>query len=189
MQDVRAGADARGPVLETERLILRPTKAEDFEPWAAFAADERATRYLGGVQPRAAAWRGFLQVAGAWTIQGFSMFSALEKETGLWIGRLGPWRPEGWPGPEIGWGLAPRVWGKGLATEGAQAATRWAFEDLGWTEVIHCIDPGNAPSIAVARRLGSNFRRRDRLPAPYHDIEVDIWGQSRDEWRQRLESP
>lgn len=37
-----------GPTLETERLILRPTTAEDFEPWAAFAADEEASRFLGG---------------------------------------------------------------------------------------------------------------------------------------------
>ena len=82
-----------GPTLETERLILRPTAAEDFDAWAEFSADEEVTRYLGGVQPRSSAWRGYLSVAGAWAIQGFSMFSVVEKSTCRWVGRLGPWMP------------------------------------------------------------------------------------------------
>jgi RimJ/RimL family protein N-acetyltransferase len=68
--------------IETERLILRPLERDDFEPWAAFMADEVATRYLGGVQPRATAWRGFMSVAGAWSMEGVSMFSCIEKSSG-----------------------------------------------------------------------------------------------------------
>jgi RimJ/RimL family protein N-acetyltransferase len=87
-------------------------------------------RHLGGVQPRSVAWRGFLQMAGAWTIQGFSMFSVIEEVSGRWIGRIGPWRPEGWPGPEVGWALSRDVWGKGYATEAATAAMDWVFDEL-----------------------------------------------------------
>jgi RimJ/RimL family protein N-acetyltransferase len=177
-----------GPTLETIRLILRPTRAEDFDPWAEFSADELTMRHLGGVQPRTVAWRGMVSVAGAWAIQGFSMFSVIEKATGAWIGRLGPWKPEGWPGAEVGWGLASHAWKKGYAVEGATAAMEWAFEELGWTEVIHCIDPANLPSLAVARRLGSKLLRVGRLPRPYDASELEIWGQSRDEWRQRSSS-
>ena len=72
------------------------------------------------------------------------MFSVIEKASGRWVGRLGPWQPEGWPGTEVGWGLARDAWGKGYATEGAAAAIDWAFDALGWDDVIHCIDPGNA---------------------------------------------
>lgn len=43
----------------------------------------------------------FTLEAGAWTIRGFSMFSVIEKDSGQWIGRLGPWQPEGWPGTEV----------------------------------------------------------------------------------------
>jgi RimJ/RimL family protein N-acetyltransferase len=81
-----------GPTLETRRLILRPTLAEDFEPWVRFGADEEVMRHLGGVHPRTTAWRGMIAIAGSWAIQGFSMFSVIEKETGRWVGRLGPWR-------------------------------------------------------------------------------------------------
>ena len=51
--------------------------------------------------------------------------------------------------------------------------------------MIHCIDPDNAASQSVARRLGSTVLSRGRLPKPYDDIEVDIWGQSREAWRAR----
>ena len=149
-------------------------------------ADEVATRFIGGAQLRAVAWRSFLSMVGAWTIQGFAMFSVIEKDTGLWVGRLGPWVPDGWPGTEVGWGIIRAAWGRGYATEGARAAIDWAFDHLGWSEVIHSIDPTNAPSQAVARRLGSTCRGPGKLPAPYEDDPIEIWGQTREAWRGRV---
>ena len=174
-----------GPTLETPRLILRPTAAEDFEPWADCVADEETMRYLGGVQPRSVAWRGFMTMAGAWAMQGFSMFSVIEKASGRWVGRLGPWRPEGWPGTEVGWAIVRDAWGRGYATEGASAAMDWAVDHLGWVEIVHTIDPDNVASQAVARRLGSSILRRQTLPAPHDTLELDIWGQSATAWRDR----
>jgi RimJ/RimL family protein N-acetyltransferase len=173
-----------GPVLETARLILRPTAAEDFDFWAALMADE-ASKFIGGPQARSVAWRGFISVAGAWAIQGYSMFSVIEKRSGLWVGRVGPWVPEGWPGTEVGWAIAKDAYGQGYATEAATAAIDWAFDALGWTEVIHCIDPENLASQKVAERLGSTNRGPGRLPAPYEAYPADIWGQTRDQWRAR----
>ena len=134
------------PQLETARLLLRPPQLQDFERWAEFAADPVATRFLGGAQPRPMAWRAMMTMAGSWALAGFAMFSVIEKASGRWIGRLGPWQPEGWPGTEVGWSLHPEAWGKGYATEGATAAMDYAFDVLGWDEVIHCIDPDNVPS-------------------------------------------
>ena len=171
--------------LETERLILRPTAPEDFEGWSQLMADEQAARFIGGVQSRPVAWRGFLTMAGAWAIQGFAMFSVIEKASGKWIGRLGPWVPEGWPGTEVGWGLLREAWGKGYAVEGSTAAIDWAFAHLGWSEVIHTIGPENVASQNVARRLGSRKLRAGQLPAPFEHVPVDIWGQSREEWLAR----
>jgi RimJ/RimL family protein N-acetyltransferase len=173
-----------GPTIETARLILRPTRAEDFEGFAALMADE-ASKFIGGPQARSVTWRGFLQVTGAWTIQGYSMFSLIEKATGRWIGRAGPWVPEGWPGTEVGWGLMKDAYGQGYATEAATAAIDWAFDSLGWTEVIHCIDPDNIASQKVAQRLGSTNLGPGRMPEPYQDHPVDLWGQTRDQWRAR----
>ena len=173
------------PRLETDRLILRLPEARDFDAWAAFAADEEAARYLGGAQSRPAAWRGMAQMTGAWRLRGFSMFSVEEKATGRWVGRVGPWQPEAWPGTEVGWGIVRERWGQGYAAEAAVVAIDWAFATFGWDEVIHCIDPENANSQAVAKKLGSTLLRRTRLPAPFDHMEVDVWGQSRDQWMAR----
>jgi RimJ/RimL family protein N-acetyltransferase len=174
--------------IETERLILRPTRTEDFEGWAAMMVDPDVARFIGGVQPRHVAWRGFLSMAGAWAIQGFAMFSVIEKSSGAWLGRLGPWFPEGWPGSEVGWGLVRDAWGKGYATEGSAAAMDFVFDTLGWAEVIHPIDPDNDGSKRVASRLGSTLRGAGRLPVPLDKLPVEIWGQTREQWRQRRRS-
>ena len=141
--------------IETERLILRPPRAEDFDAYAAKMADAEATRFIGGAQIRAVAWRSFLAKAGAWAIQGFSMFSVIEKASGRWIGQLGPWYPEGWPGTEVGWGLVREAWGRGYAREGAGAALRYAREVLGRKAIASIIRPANVASIRVAQSLGA----------------------------------
>ncbi len=174
-----------GPVLETERLTLRPIALEDFPRWAGMMADPEAAKFLGGAQPAATAWRGFMSMAGAWSLTGVSMFSLVERETGLWLGRIGPWTPHGWPGTEVGWGLHPDAQGKGYGVEAATATIDYAFDVLGWTDVIHCIDPENAPSQRLAERLGSRNLGPTQMPPPYQDMPVDKWGQSRAEWRAR----
>lgn len=176
------------PVLETDRLILRCPQAEDFPAWADFAADDEVQRYIGGVQAAPVAWRTLCATAGGWMIRGFSMFSVIEKDTGRWIGRVGPLQPEGWPGTEVGWGLVREVWGRGYATEAAQACLDYAFGTLGWDEAIHTIDAANAASQAVAQRLGSRILRRTFLPPPFETSEVDVWGQTRAEWEARRQA-
>lgn len=176
---------APGPTLETERLILRPTADSDLDGWAQMMADPAAARFIGGVQARPAAWRGMASMAGSWALNGFGMFSVIEKSSGRWLGRVGPWRPEGWPGTEVGWGLHPDAWGRGYAIEAAEATMDWAFDHLGWTDIIHCIDPDNTPSQKVAQRLGSTNRGAGTLPPPYEEHPIEIWGQTVAQWRAR----
>jgi RimJ/RimL family protein N-acetyltransferase len=174
-----------GPTLETARLILRPPTAADFPAYAEFMADEEAARHLGGAQLRTVAWRGFATIVGAWSLNGFSMFSIIEKETGRWVGRGGPWQPEGWPGTEVGWGIIPSAQRRGYAKEAATCAIDWAFDTLGWREVLHCIGPDNQGSIALALSLGSGLRATGvQAPAPIV-ATWDLYGQTREAWRAR----
>ncbi|MGZ3272248.1 MAG: GNAT family N-acetyltransferase [Caulobacteraceae bacterium] len=173
------------PVLETERLILRCPQESDLDGFAEMMADPEAMRFLGGVKPRAEAWRTLATLAGSCVIRGYTLFSVIDKASGEWLGRVGPWFPEAWPGKEVGWGLKRSAWGKGYATEAATASMDHAFDALGWDEVIHTIDPSNAPSIAVAKRLGSRYLRPGRLPPPI-DVDLDVWGQTRAEWLERV---
>lgn len=142
-------------MIETERLLLRPPNTSDRSAWTAFLADPEVTRFIGGPQDEAGAWRNLCLFAGAWSIQGYSNFSVIEKASGLWVGRAGAWYPPGWPGREIGWAFRREVWGQGYATEAATACLAWAYEELGWTEAIHVIHPENLASIAVAKRIGA----------------------------------
>ncbi len=171
--------------IETDRLVLRLPQQADFEGYAELFGDEEAARFVGGALVRAAAWRKFLQQPGAWLVQGFGMFSVTDRHTGEWYGQLGPWKPEGWPGNEVGWAFRRAAWGNGYASEAATPAIDWAFANLGWDNVIHCIDPANTPSQALARRLGSTNQGPGKLPPPLDDHPIEIWGQTREQWLAR----
>ena len=179
-----------GPTIETARLILRPPVQSDFGGFSAMAQEIDTMRYIGGTVAPDAAWRIMAMLTGAWSLLGYSMFSVIERSTGRWIGRIGPWRPGGkdggWPGDEVGWGLVASAQGHGYASEGATAAIDWALETLGWDAVIHCIDRDNAASIRLAERLGSSLRGTGvPLPPPFDAATVDVYGQTRAEWRAR----
>ncbi len=168
-------------IIETDRLILRPIDPErDFEGWAHAMADPGTVRYLG-TEPmdRAQAWRGMALAIGHWSIRGYGFFSLEHKESGAWVGRVGPWFPEGWPAPEVGWTISPRHLRKGYATEAARAAVDWVFDTLGWPSVIHCILDGNEPSVGVACKIGSRLLRTQDGLAGITQDRVLIYGQDR----------
>ena len=172
-----------GPTLTTDRLILRPPRAEDYAAYAAMCADAEAMRWIGGAQGPGLAWRTLSVYAGGWAMDGYSMFMVFRRDTGAFIGRVGPQFPRGWPGPEVGWGLVREAQGQGLAYEASVASMDFAFDVLGWDEAIHCIDPGNTPSQRLAERLGSKPLREATLPDPIN-VPLVVWGQTREQWRK-----
>jgi RimJ/RimL family protein N-acetyltransferase len=166
-------------VIETERLILRQIDPKrDFEPWAASMADEETVRYLG-TEPmsRELAWRSMALVMGHWAIRGFGFFCVEHKDSGEWVGRVGPWYPEGWPGPEVGWTIAPEHLRRGYAFEAARASIDYVFEQLNWPRVIHVIMEGNEASIALAEKLGSRLIRSQQGVPGVTEEKVLVYGQ------------
>ena len=154
------------PVIETERLILRPNRPADFEPYAAFYATDRA-RLRGGMRTRAQAWIQFAAEIGHWALRGYGFWAVEEKATGLYCGQVGLWNPEGWAAPEVGWLVVEEAEGRGIAYEAALRARDYAYRTLRWDVVSSCISEGNDRSIRLAERLGARFDRRvsrDGLP-------------------------
>lgn len=158
------------PVIETERLRLRGPKLADFEVFAGFLQSDRAA-FVGGKQPRVQAWRAFGHLTGHWVLRGFSMFIIADKATDAALGMSGPWYPEGWPEPEIGWSVwEPQAEGKGVAFEAATAARAWAYDALGWTTAISLIVDGNTRSEAMAARMGCAYEG---------EFTHEVYGKSR----------
>lgn len=147
------------PVIETERLILRPNRPEDFDAYAAFYATDRA-RLRGGVKTRAQAWIQFAAEIGHWSLRGYGFWAVEDKATGAYCGQVGLWNPEGWAEPEIGWLMMEGFEGKGYAHEAALRARAYAYNTLGWTRAASCISEGNDRSIRLAERMGATFDRR-----------------------------
>lgn len=155
-------------------------------------ADETTMRFIGGVMHPNVTWRSMATMVGHWALRGYGMFSFIEKESGRWIGRGGPWNPHGWPQPEVGWGLTKDAQGKGYALEGAVACIDYVVETLGWRGVIHCIDKDNTPSKRLAEKLGSVWLREVDPPKPYEGFQWQVYGQTAKDWlanRARLIKP
>ena len=151
--------------IETDRLLLRAWRPDDFEDFARISADPEVMRYIGNGQPvtRSQAWRAMAVFVGHWSLRGYGLWAAEERATGRFVGRIGLWNPEGWPGLEVGWLLDRACWGRGLATEGARAALDYAFTVLGADHVISVIHPENARSMRVAEKIGERFEREHDL--------------------------
>ncbi len=150
------------PVLETERLLLRPLRTSDFDDYAALHADPDVMRWIwdGSTQNREVAWRHFTFVIGHWHVRGVGVWAVERKADGAFLGRIGFFEPEGWPGLELTWFLVRSAWRQGYATEGARAALEHAFTVWRRDHVISLIQPANEASIRVAVRLGETLERR-----------------------------
>jgi RimJ/RimL family protein N-acetyltransferase len=175
-------ARLEGPVLETERLKLRQWREADIAPNTAMLADPAAGRFITAdgkpVTDAFVGWRNAAIMSGHWALHGVGMFVVEEKSSGKFAGRVGPWLPEGWPGFEIGWGIASEFRGKGYAVEAARAAIDWAFASFELDQIIHCIDRENTASQGVARRLGAEIEREMDLFGKV----ADLWVTRRDAW-------
>jgi RimJ/RimL family protein N-acetyltransferase len=154
----------REVVLETERLVLRIFREEDFEAYAAMCADPEVMRFLGGkTLNRLEAWRHMAFFLGHWQLRGYGPWAVEEKQSGRLVGRIGFLNPEGWPGFELGWTLSREFWGRGYATEGASRAMRYGFNELDHDHIISLIHRDNKASIRVAERLGEKVEGETEL--------------------------
>jgi RimJ/RimL family protein N-acetyltransferase len=170
------------PGIETERLILRQWRGSDVAANTAMLSDPLSGRYITGdgkpITEPFNGWRNSAIMAGHWVLHGIGMFVVEEKSSETFVGRVGPFFPPGWPGFEIGWGIAKEFRGKGYAVEAARATINWSFATFELDKIIHCIDRTNAPSQAVARRLGAAIEGETTLLGR----PSDIWVTHRGKW-------
>jgi RimJ/RimL family protein N-acetyltransferase len=168
------------PILHTERLLLRGWRESDLDPLARMMADPEVARFIGGVQPRSSVWRALAMFVGLWALRGYGFWVVERKSDGGFLGRVGFWQPEGWPGIELAWSLDRPYWGNGYATEAAKAALDYGFLTFPVPKLVSLIDPNNAPSQRVANRLGQTKGARITIELYGQSFSPDIWEIGRD---------
>ena len=149
------------PVLETERLILRGHRIDDYGACAAMWGNLEVTRHISG-KPSTPdeAWARLLRYAGHWALLGYGFWALEEKATGQFVGEVGfadhkrAIEPSLEGAPEIGWVLNPMVHGIGYATEAVRAAIAWGDVQLDSARTACMISPENASSMKVAAKCG-----------------------------------
>jgi RimJ/RimL family protein N-acetyltransferase len=164
----------------TGRLRLQRWDAAVHTPaLEAINALPDALRYLNDGVPytREETARQSERLTRHWAEYGFGLWAATIAATDRTIGFVGVAHPLWFTDlaheVEIGWRLHPDAWGHGYATEAGRAALAAARDELGLTRIIAVIDPGNAPSLAVAARLGMTLERT--VPHPQRPGDILIY--------------
>jgi RimJ/RimL family protein N-acetyltransferase len=174
--------------LTTARLTLRTFRAEDLPLYAALNADPEVARYLGGPASREysdeiADWANECYAA-----DGLGLVAIERTEDKRFLGMCGLheqlWYPED---IEIGWRLAREHWGRGYATEAAEAWLGVGFGERNLRRVISIADTDNTRSVAVMRRVGMRFDHQAVLPDEETGEPVDavIYSMSSEDWSGR----
>jgi RimJ/RimL family protein N-acetyltransferase len=156
--------------LKTDRLILRRWVEADREPFARMNRDAAVVEFLPG--PLSAEQSNQLvdRIEAHFEQHGFGLWAAELREGAEFIGYIGLAIPRFeaafTPCVEIGWRLAPDYWRRGLATEGARAVVRHAFEDLALPALVSFTVPANVRSRRVMENLGMTHDPRQDFDHP-----------------------
>ncbi len=173
--------------LRTARLVLRQWRSGDLDALAGIDGDPEVMRYIGdgSVRTRAQTETALQNIQRQWDEHGFGLLAAEHLATGEligWIGLAVPnFLPDVLPAVEVGWRLARRWWGQGLATEGARAVIADGFERVGLDEIISIRQPDNVASGRLMDKLGLRFARHAVIPGRGADVVVTAL--RRDDWR------
>lgn len=158
-------------MIETQRLLIRPGIESDAEPLHVIHSDPDVTRWLGGAMPASVQEERdrIVRLNSLEDQHGFTMWTVEEKDTGAVIGKAGlfPVEMKG-PDVEVAYHFAKDRWGRGYATESAQACLDYGFDALGLTEIVGLVVPDNAASARVLQKCGM------RPVGPAHHYDMDL---------------
>ncbi len=177
-------------MLETKRLLLRQWCEDDLAQFAAMNADPDVMRYYPATLTSAESDAMAKKIQTLIAERGWGFWAVERKEQPGFIGFVGLHQPQVIlpcsPCTEVGWRLAKDYWGKGYATEAANAALQFGFQHLRLTEIAAFTAVLNEPSKAVMERLhmldtGQNFAHPD-VPVDSVLREHLLYKMTRKQW-------
>jgi [ribosomal protein S5]-alanine N-acetyltransferase len=188
MSQQHAPASKKQPlvILTTARLILRTAVEEDISVLQNLIfgdSDVMRFAFSGAPMARDAAedfMRRFFTFGSSLT----GMAVLMERPASEVIGFAGlsPCDALGADDFEIGFVLARRAWGRGIATEIGEAQLVFGFEQLKCGRLLGLVDPRNAPSIHALEKLG--MRHRATIADPKRGSR-GVYVIEAAEWRRR----
>jgi RimJ/RimL family protein N-acetyltransferase len=146
----------QGVILETSRLLLREFIPQDSDALAAVLSDPVAMQYYPAPFDRKGVEEWIERNRERYQQEGYGLWAMLLRETNEVIGDCGCFLRDvdGTDDIEIGYHVRRDLWGRGYATEAAQACMHYAFTKLGVDRVISLIRPENVQSARVAEKNG-----------------------------------
>lgn len=151
---------------ETERLLIRPFKAEDAPFLFELNSDEEVMIYTGDVPfENEEAARKFAidyikNPEGQFQKHHMGRLAVIRKEDGVFMGWTGlKYHPEG-DFADTGYRFMKKYWGKGYATEATQRVLQHAFEDHNLSLVVAHVHELNIGSQRVAQKLNMTLDHR-----------------------------
>lgn len=153
--EIAASFQALVPVLETDRLVLRAPRIEDFQPFADAVLSERG-HFFGHHDNRESAWYDFIQLNVTWMLRGHGAWAITDRTDGALYGFVHIGAEPGDMEAELGYLVTAEGEGRSIAYEACRAACDYAYGTLGFKTLVSCVDPANARSAALAKRLGAS---------------------------------
>jgi RimJ/RimL family protein N-acetyltransferase len=156
--------------VRTARLLLRPWKDTDSEPFAAMNADREVMAHFPATLSRGESDAIVERIRKHFDERGFGMWAVEVPGEAPFIGFVGLMAPSFeahfMPAVEVGWRIARAHWNLGYATEGAREALRLGFEELRLQEIVSMTVPGNVRSRRVMEKLGMKRDPKDDFDHP-----------------------
>jgi RimJ/RimL family protein N-acetyltransferase len=156
--------------IRTDRLILRRWRPGDWPPFAALNADARVMEYFSRVLSHEDSDALARQIDAHFDRHGFGLWAVEVPGVVPFAGFVGLSIPHFeahfTPCVEAGWRLAHEYWGRGYATESAEAAVRFGFGELGLREIVSFTVPANLRSRRVMEKLGMTHDPVDDFDHP-----------------------
>lgn len=166
--------------LSTRRLVLRPWKDDDYQPFAALNADPVVMEHFPAPLNRAESDRFADQARRRLAEDGFGLWAVELPETAPFIGFVGisaaTFAADFTPCIEVGWRLAREFWGQGLAPEAAARVVEFGFSELDLQEIFSFTATSNNRSMRVMEKIGMEPAGRFLHPGlpPGHRLEPHI---------------
>ncbi len=152
--------------LETQRLLLREWRGEDYAQFARMNADPEVMRYFPCTLTRKESDALTKKFDDLIAEKGWGFWVAERRTDGAFLGLIGLNDVDDLPignALEVGWRLAKAYWGEGYATEAAAASLHFAFAQLKRERVAAFTATQNSPSRKVMARLGMRDRGENFL--------------------------